>query len=241
MRVRKALISFAGLALIASACGDSSSDNATGSDTTGATDTASDTGGTTDTGSADVSGDAPTSNQCNPITQDCADPAQNCTFGSTDDFSSCQPEGTIAYGDPCGGADLCKRGICLNLNQTENLCYQFCNTIAHCDDSTECIQLTDAPFKVCRIADIYQTCDLLQQNCDAGKACYSVSNEPQPICLPAGTADIDEPCADAAGCLGGQLCVNSRCKKICDRTAQDPCGTFGQCSQWQGDAGYCDQ
>lgn len=225
------------------ACGDDETSNST--DAT--TDTASTADATTDdvTGDGDTTAGADTATPppaCNPILQTGCDAGQNCTFGANDTSPSCVAEGTVAYGEECGGNDAqCERGICMSINDTGNRCYKFCQTVAHCEAQRSCLTLTGTVYKVCQIPDLYDNCDLLAQDCDDGKGCYPVASEPQPICLAAGTAATGTVCENADGCVPGNICINQRCKRICDDTATDPCGNFTPCVGYAGNAGYCDE
>lgn len=224
------------------ACGDD--------DTSGATDTASSadavtgdaTGGDVEADTAAAADTATPPPACNPILQTGCEADQNCTFGPNDSSPSCVAEGTVAYGEECGGNDAqCERGICMSINDTGNRCYKFCQTVAHCEAQRSCLTLTGTVYKVCQIPDLYDNCDLLAQDCEGGKGCYPVASEPEPICLAAGAATTGAVCENADGCVPGNLCINQRCKRICDRTAADPCGNFTPCVNYAGDAGYCDE
>ena len=166
----------------------------------------------------------------------------NCTFTSdSPDSPVCVQSGPVAYENSCSANMACAEGICLNLNATELLCYQFCQTPAHCDNGGDCISLTDSPYKVCSIDDIYDTCNLLAQDCGSGKACHLVSGQNEPVCLPEGSVPVDGDCSgNAAACAVGLVCINNRCKELCDKGESDPCGNFTPCANWYQDAGYCD-
>ncbi len=235
MRKLTLLVSFVALTFSAG-CGDGDDTTTDGTEDTIATeDTASDD----DTSTDDDTTDLPL--VCNPITQTGCGDAGNCTFSGEDDKPSCAAAGTVAAGDECGGANTCVEGICLSLNDTGSRCYKFCQTPVHCPDLGACLDLSNAAFSVCEVGDIYDNCDLLQQNCDGGKGCYAIDNEPLPVCLPAGSGVEDSECESVNDCGSGFVCVNRRCKTICDQGAAQPCGTFGNCSAWAGNAGYCDE
>jgi len=237
--VRTALRAFAaGALLLTAACGGDDSGDTTDTVTD---DTVADTGeaDAADTTVEDTT-EADTTPACNPILQTGCEEGQNCTFSGSAKTPACAAGGTIAYGEECGGQDACELGVCLSLNDTGYRCYKFCQTVAHCEGDAQCLSLTDTPYKVCEIGDIYTHCDLLLQDCEGGKGCYPIATEPQPVCLPAGSATAGEACSDAAGCIGGNICINQRCKRVCDPSENDPCGNFTPCSSY-GTAGYCDE
>lgn len=227
-------------------CGACEDESTTPTDTGG-----SDPGAET-TGEPDASGEpdeatpepdeGPAEPACNHIAQSGCAEGENCTFTTGSDTASCQPEGTLAYGAECGGGESCERGICLNLNDTKYLCYQFCKIDAHCGDS-ECLGLTDAPYSVCKEADIYDNCDLLAQDCEGGKGCYVISGEDQPVCLPAGSSTAGGSCADGpSDCAPGFTCINNVCYTLCNVADPQECeGTFAKCSSHYGNAGYCEE
>ncbi|TNF24350.1 MAG: hypothetical protein EP329_25060 [Deltaproteobacteria bacterium] len=226
----------AGALLLTAACGgdDNAADDTaqdTLADDTGEADAAD---GTEDTTEAD------TTPACNPILQTGCEDGQNCTFSGTDKTPSCVQGGSVAYGEECSAQNACELGVCMSLNDTGFRCYKFCQTIAHCADDAQCLTLSDTVYKVCEIGDLYTNCDMLLQDCEGGKGCYPVASEPQPVCLPAGSATTGEACSDAAGCIAGNVCVNQRCKRVCDPNENDPCGNFTPCSVY-GNAGYCDE
>lgn len=180
---------------------------------------------------------------CNPVAQTgCAD-NQNCTFVANETEPTCQAEGPVAAEQSCSSENRCERGVCLNLNQTESLCYAFCAVDADCPGSAagSCLTLTNASFKICKIAGIYDNCDLLTQNCeDETKSCYAVANEDQPICLTTGTKALAAACDRASDCVEGLACVNDVCRTICDPTVADVCGETFVCNAFFANAGYCE-
>ena len=229
---RPALLLAAAASLLA--CGDDAQPAA--NDTTAAEDTAP---------SEDLAGDAATADTssppaCNPITQTGCPDDQNCTFGDDGKTPLCVAGGEVLYGDECGSAAPCARGICMSLNDTGYRCYKFCQTVAHCDAQASCLALSGVSYKVCEIKDLYDNCDLLVQDCADAKGCYVIANEPQPVCLPPGAALAGDVCDNASACAPGHLCINQRCKRICDPRQTDPCGNFIPCPSYSS-AGYCDE
>jgi len=231
------------LALPLVACGDSDADGKTTtrdatSETSGdATATTSTTGTTTDA----TAGDA--QNECDPVAQTGCDEGQHCTFISNQTTSSCQQKGTVAPEAPCSSENRCEVGVCLNLNQTESLCYQFCAVDADCGAGAaagDCLTLSNAGFRICKIDGIYDTCSLLAQDCaDTTKSCYAVANEDEPICLTSGTITLGNACERASDCVEGLACVNDVCRQLCDPAAST-CGEAFQCNTFFANAGYCE-
>ena len=202
---------------------------------------------TTDAGPADVGTEdtqpedtgAPTSS-CNYILNEGCAADEKCSFPTSGaKKAECTPAGEKAIGEECSGIGDCKEGICISLNDTGNLCYKFCKTMAHCD-MDECLDLKDSPYKVCELDVDYETCDMLAQDCTkAGQGCYVTDDGA--VCLPSGTAGIDDECESVSDCAPGGVCINKRCKKVCDKTENDPCGNFKPCANYYGNAGYCDE
>lgn len=214
------------LALVAPACGDDDNDSKTTDVTTG-TDA-------TSTSDADTAGA-----ECDPVAQTGCAAAMNCSYSNG--VPRCFDEGAVAYEAPCDQENPCERGACLSINETAQLCYRYCDPDANtCPDDARCIALSSSPFGVCEIEGIYTECDLLSQACDAGKACYSVLDRETPICLPEGDTATGQPCTSASACVGGDVCLNQECHRICDPEADpDPCGALGTCQARDGFAGFC--
>lgn len=229
------------LALAFVACGDDDNDGRISTDVAGETRGDATTTTTTSTATDATISDA--QNQCDPVAQTGCDANQNCTFISNQTTSSCQAKGSVPPEEPCSSENRCEVGVCLNLNQTESLCYQFCGVDADCGEGAaagSCLSLSNATFHICKIAGIYDTCDLLSQNCeDATKSCYAVANEPQPICLTSGTKTLGNGCDRASDCVEGLACVNDVCRQLCDPTAS-ACGADFQCNTFFANAGYCE-
>ncbi len=222
------------------ACGDGGSGTPT-DQTDADTSTTPDEGGGDAADDTAATDDTTPATSCNAITQTGCEEGENCTYvGSGAKTAECVPEGEQPYGAECGGNDGCERGICLNLNDTKFLCYKFCKTDGHCEAGDSCLTLTDTPYKVCEIDDIYTTCDLLAQDCGGTKGCYRIAGQPEPVCLPAGNTAAGGACTNASDCEAGTACVGNKCYPLCDTTAVEPCPNFVGCSQYYGQVGYCD-
>jgi hypothetical protein len=214
------------------ACGDDDG-TADGS----AQDTSSTDQATSDSVEAD---EGPVTPACNYILNEGCAEGEKCGFptsGATK--AQCTPAGEKAIGEECSGSGDCKEGTCISLNDTGNLCYAFCKTMAHCN-LEECLDLKDSPYKVCELDVEYETCNMLAQDCTKNdQGCYVTDDGS--VCLPSGTAAVAEECESVSDCAPGGVCINKRCKKICNKTEDDPCGNFQPCANYYGNAGYCDQ
>jgi len=113
-----------------------------------------------------------------------------------------------------------------------------------CPDAGPCLDLSAAPYRVCRIEGIYETCSLLSQGCtddeNVDRACYAVLGEATPICLPAGSGLPGANCTNASACQEGYACVNSACRAVCNTTATNPCGELATCRDFAHGAGFCE-
>lgn len=231
------IVSLVSLSLALVACGDddsSGNDAATSSDATSVFETS---GNDVTSGSDGEVSTTP----CDPIANSGCPTGQMCTFVGNDTAPSCVTAGVVELEQPCSSEAACKKGVCLNLNDTRSLCYAVCEANVDCDGGT-CLQLSNASFDICKIEGIYENCDLLAQDCEQGnKACYAVASEPEPICRVAGTAAIGQPCESAIACAKGGACVDEVCRELCDRAA-DPvdCPTGYRCNEFFQSAGYCE-
>ncbi len=179
--------------------------------------------------------------QCDPLAKpNGCEPDENCTYITADDFPRCIPSGPIPPGGKCDNDNRCAAGVCLAINQTANLCYQYCASDADCGGTEgSCLTLTNTPFKVCKISGIYDTCDLLAQDCaEAAKACYAVANEPEPICLNEGAGEPNTECNGPTSCKRGYACIAGLCRQLCDPTLENLCPN-GDCRDFFDGAGYC--
>jgi hypothetical protein len=219
------------LTTLAAACGD---DKTATADTATSADVAE-----VSEASGDETGDATaeTTAVCDPVAQTGCEANENCTYMSADDDVRCVAEGPVAAGEACSSDNRCKRGVCLSLNDTAELCYQFCAADADCGGKS-CLELTNAPYKLCEIDGIYQDCSLLAQDCADGKACFSIKNHETGVCLPPGTTETGAACDTADACKKGDICMNETCHTLCDPKATTPCGETAVCNTYK-DAGYC--
>lgn len=185
---------------------------------------------------------------CDPYTDANCPEGQNCIFGAGDK-PVCMVTGESPVGGECSTQGNCADGYCMALEGDEGQhCYGYCKTANDCAYGSKCLELTGHNYKVCSLgADAYETCNLLQQDCeDANHGCYwSSSNINQPVCQPAGEGGNGEACTKATDCQKGFDCIAGKtCRKICNLTdGQEPqCDDiFAGCSNHYTpqNAGYC--
>lgn len=185
---------------------------------------------------------------CDPYTDENCTEGMNCIFGAGDK-PACMLAGEVPVGGECSTQGNCSDGYCMGLEGDEGQhCYGYCKTANNCAYGSKCLELTDKQYKVCSLgADAYETCNLLQQDCeDPSDGCFwSSSTINQPVCQPAGEGGNGESCTSANDCQKGFDCIAGKvCRKICNLTdGQEPqCDDiFAGCSNHYTpqNAGYC--
>lgn len=177
---------------------------------------------------------------CNPITGTGCDEGTTCSFEGQADKPSCVEAGDVPVGGSCKGADArCAEGICLTLEDSEPLCYEFCKIQGHCPGTDQCIEIVDEPFKVCELPIETTPCTLLDLGaCGPGKGCFLVGGDDGPICRSSGGVPAGGVCEAPNDCADGLACINVKCRKLC--TDDDQCGDeFVSCADYYGEVGYC--
>ncbi len=185
---------------------------------------------------------------CDPYTDENCPAGMNCIFGAGDK-PVCMVTGEVPIGGECSTQGNCADGYCMGLDGDDGQhCYGYCKTANNCAYGSKCLELADKQYKVCSLgADAYETCNLLNQDCEAPTdGCYwSSSTINQPVCQPAGEAGNGEGCTSANDCQKGFDCIAGKtCRKICNLTeGQEPqCDDiFAGCSNHYPaqSAGYC--
>ncbi len=191
---------------------------------------------------------------CDPVAQTGCGDDGTCTYLALSASEPvCAPRGSVGYGEACSAEEPCAHGICLALNQAVALCYRFCappepdssgvgDGDTGCADGAACLALDNATYRICEIAGVYATCNLLAPvQCPSSQGCYRIASEPQPVCLPAGAAQEAEPCTAANGCAAGLACVDGACAPLCELGAASPCVADGATCKpyFEADVGYC--
>ncbi len=182
---------------------------------------------------------------CSMFLQDCSEEGQGCYLGDPDPV--CIKAGDKETGAACTSSNDCSPGrLCI-----DDKCLEVCNPRTNgadpkCDFKCPGRQANLTGYTdiaVCTIKDETPPCDLLAQDCDAGKACYQTVDGPR--CRDAGTTPAGQECGSNEDCVPSTACVATRCKPLCDpKAALHPqcndattnCPALGSSG-----AGYCDQ
>ena len=185
---------------------------------------------------------------CDIFTQECpaADDgsAQGCYLAGVG--PECAPAGTLGEGDDCDEANECKPGLlCIS-----DRCHVACNPKTNgpdpkctfsCSLGSVGIQGSN-DVAVCDLVDDDPSCNLLQQNCDAGKACYVTGQGAK--CKDAGTTPVGSDCTGPGDCVPNSVCQAGKCRQLCDPAdaLHEECeSNLAQCSSVGQGAGYCDE
>ncbi|MBT9558354.1 MAG: hypothetical protein IV100_20135 [Myxococcales bacterium] len=182
---------------------------------------------------------------CSMFLQDCTEAGQGCYLGDPDPV--CIKAGDKETGAACTASNDCSPGrLCI-----DDKCLEVCNPRTNgadpkCDFKCPGRQANLTGYTdiaVCTIKDETPPCDLLAQDCDAGKACYQTIDGPR--CRDAGSTPAGGECGSDEDCEPKTACVATRCKPLCDpQAAMHPectdsltnCPALGNTG-----AGYCDQ
>jgi predicted small lipoprotein YifL len=148
----------------------------------------------------------------------------------------CVAAGDDETGAPCTGtavSDTCVAGnICLPQvaqdGGVENACRRFCYRDGDCGEGQLCFGSVELDGTVERPRVCEDTCDLLVQDCPAGRACY-----PGPLapgCYPAGTMAVGGACTWSDECVPGAACTaQGSCVALCGTDGSHPCAQ-GSCT-----------
>jgi hypothetical protein len=216
------------------------------------TSTATTSASTSGSGGEGAGGPPCTEDPCRLVQPQCGcDSDEMCTVSGTGQ-RSCIPEGTVAWGDPCGGANQCVPGmLCLTIDPPNgSFCGKFCAADSDCE----------APGGIC----FYKLDDgnggdvpdvtLCTENCDpisnsgctvASTACQVASEADGlqrifTVCAPAGTATqgalcpIGDECAPSYGCF---LTPTATCLKWCVVGVAGGCPGGTACNELQNGNG----
>jgi hypothetical protein len=137
-------------------------------------------------------------------------------------FAACADAGTRTSGQACSEWADCARGYAC----VEEACRRFCcgGDWSACDTDEGCIRqlsllVGDAAInsgvELCYPVD---TCDVLDLSACAfepGMTCQIVDPRGKTACLPAGSAQLGEPCSTVRVCGAGLSCVGGTCRRLC--------------------------
>lgn len=191
---------------------------------------------------------------CDPIAQDCTDPARpkcSITVDANGTLPRCvQSLGAKKEGEAClrlgagtaaQGHDDCARGLfCTFIGAAQALadppraCRRFCRADKDCGASAMCVRLdgVDPADGAC-----VPTCTLFGSDCPMGMACAYPTSDVDgadyfATCRSAGAVADGAPCASQLDCGSGSFCLDpsfgnqAACTPICD--ANHPCAR-GKC------------
>jgi hypothetical protein len=90
-----------------------------------------------------------------------------------------------------------------------------------------------------------EPCNVVTQNCGAGKGCYPTPDVGGVKCFPAGSSSQGLDCVDHKQCAPGLLCIEAgdagtQCVRACDKSRGGVgCLTPDVCHGYDGTVGYC--
>lgn len=195
--------------------------------------------------SGEVSGaDTETSESpCDPVGDAGCPDDETCSWLPSSAEPVCVSRGPVPPEGLCSTTAACESGVCLSLNASAERCYAMCERDADCGTRGTCLTLSGSPFKVCRIAAVYEACDPLEQGCeprrDTQRGCYIVASESTPVCLPAGELDVDAECDGPTACRAGYTCDDDVCVPWCDPAVAASCGPLQLCRPLAYAVGVC--
>jgi hypothetical protein len=205
-----------------------------------------------DAGAPDVLGDT-VDTPCDPVKQDCVDPALRCQIirSGTEYVTGCEPpwdpaknkEGEVCSRQKPGFDDCVKGQSCLLDGVTATSCHRLCAKDSDCAPGAKCGAITTAApyYGLC-----WKTCAPFGTDCP-GATCAGVhfDNE-QPssfeACREIGPGALGTSCAAQFDCAADMNCQGNggfKCKAMCDDA--HPCDG-GSCVKSPGlpsDGGVC--
>ena len=185
---------------------------------------------------------------CSIFDQGCAaaedGTAQGCYLAGAG--PECAPAGELEEGDACDNGNACKPGLlCIS-----DRCHVACNPKTNgpnpkcefsCALGTVGIQ-GETDVAICDLVDEDPDCNLLQQNCDAGKACYVTGQGAK--CKDEGSKPVGSDCTGPGECVPNAVCQAGKCRQLCnpaDALHEECESELAQCSNVGQGAGYCDE
>lgn len=178
---------------------------------------------------------------CDPLNDQCG-AGEGCTPVSQTEYA-CAPSGPNTAGAACGQvAGLCERGtFCLPDGQGAASCVAFCDPTdaMACGGQAACVTLPapgqNGPVGFCSLD---ASCDILNDTCPAGEACYPLSLQ-EFSCATEGTTPLGASCQGIRNeCVPGAICAGASaasqtCLEVCD-LANPACPAGAQCAGIQG-------
>lgn len=188
---------------------------------------------------------------CNLVSQCGCDPSRQCgleVLGGV--VEACVPIGELAVGTVCNMLDdqCVPQAACLPL-LGRLACEQVCYEDVHCSAGLGCIRniLTDTDYGLC--SPPATTCNpygAAGTDCPTDQACRVTPGLALfTYCSPVGAADVGGSCL-SDNCVAGAGCYvfdlgTPTCRRYCDMTAADACGTGVACQDLLGNGalGLC--
>ncbi|MEC8022504.1 MAG: hypothetical protein VX223_01130 [Myxococcota bacterium] len=185
---------------------------------------------------------------CSVLTQECS-PAedgtvQGCYLAGAG--PECAVAGTLEEGAACEDGNACKPGLlCIS-----DRCHVACNPNTSgpnpkCDFTCALGAVGiegETSIAICDLVDEDPDCNLLQQNCAAGQACYVTGQGAK--CKDAGTKSVGSACVGPGDCVPNTVCQAGQCRTLCnpsDALHEECESELAQCSSVGQGAGYCDE
>ena len=165
-------------------------------------------------------------------------PGQTCTIIDAQNNLGCGPIGTnAAYADCANQQGCAAKTFCAGPPGGAVSCMPFCdlNTGTGCPGTGICsYRFTTAAGDV-GLCALPSSCDLLNNGCPSGQACYLASAAGAVLCTTEGTVQLDASCAYTNDCKSGLICAGNpgACKQLC-RTNNDCAAISGTTCQGIG-------
>jgi hypothetical protein len=198
-----------------------------------------------DAGAPDVLGDTINAH-CDPVKQDCADPALRCQIISLggEYVTGCQPPWDPAVnkeGEICSyrktGYDDCVKGLhCMPDGVTATACRRFCQRDSDCGAGSKCGAITTvAPY----FGACWKPCAPFSADCPGGTCSSPHTGIDQSntfeACREIGAGGLGTSCKAQWDCAADLNCQGRngfQCKPMCDDA--HPCGDGGTCTTYPG-------
>jgi hypothetical protein len=188
------------------------------------------------------------SGACDLLGQDCGE-GQKCDY-ATDDAGvtarACVPAGDAGVGEPCPTLDSpegCRPGlVCVDsgADAGTGVCARYCYADSDCAQDARCEELLrlEGTTEMPSLCVTLPRCDLLQQDCAAGSACYI--GPTRPGCYPEGPVAVGGTCRVSSDCVKGAVCAQDgegalTCRSLCGTSGAPACQS-GSCTAMEAPA-----